>query len=260
MEKRIAEILIQNHEIILEETIHGEKILLADWNSFPELEKEIIRNYPEYSCEYQDEYVMCCHCSKYVCTTPQHAWWRPEGMEDPNGFMCKFCWEDFPEDFVHHFYSEGDLLPEWAENVICKAEGWELKEKVYMAYPFNSMEAMRDGERDDICGDLPVLLVHKGGFCLVYVRRPNMILLVSGSYGIYVPQVFAEKFGENWSLEEEDLKILKEGPDHEWYWETWEIVLNNARSTCKEEGKEYWLQQDGDLWAIEDISEDYPTK
>lgn len=260
MEKRIVEILEQNTEIIYAETIHGEKILLANWNDFPELEKEIIRNYPKYSCEYYDEYTACNRCGKYVCTTPSHSWWQPEGLEDSNGFLCKFCWEDFPEDFVHHFYGEGDLLPDWAENVICKAEGWELKEKVYMAYTFNSMEAMRDGERDDICGDLPVLLVHSKDHCLVYVRRPNMILLVSDSYGIYVPQVFAENFGENWSLEEEDLKILKEGPDHEWYWETWEIVLNNARSTCKEDGKEYWTQQDGDLWAIEDISEDYPSK
>jgi hypothetical protein len=259
MEKRIAEILTQNPEIILEETIHGEHILLADWNSFPELEKEIIRNYPEYSCEYQDEYVMCCHCIKYVCTTPQHAWWRPEGIEDPNGFMCKFCWEQFPEDFVRYFYSEGDLLPDWAENVICKAEGWELKEKVYMAYPFDSMAVMREGEWDELCGDLPVLLVHKGGLCLVYVRRPNMILLVSDSCGIYVPQVFAENFGDNWGISGEDLAILKEGPDHEWYWETWETVLNNAKSTCKEEDREYGLQQDGNLWAIEILS-DYPSK
>ena len=260
MEKRIVEILEQNPEIIFSETIHGEKILLANWNNFPDLEKEIIRNYPDYSCEYSDEFVRCDHCGKYVCTTPQHAWWQPEGMEDPNGFMCQYCWEEFPDDFVKYFYSEGDLLPDWAENVIRKAERWELKESRYMTHPFDAMEAMRDGERDEICGDLPVLLVHKRDHCLVFVRKPNMILLVSDSYGIYVPQVFAESFGENWEISEEDLEILKTGPDHEFYWEAWETVLNNARSTCREDGKEYWLQQDGDLWAIEDISEDYPSK
>ena len=78
-------------------------------------------------------------------------------------------------------------------------------------------------------------------------------LLLDGSRGFYIPRDFVEgtliggEFG--WQgITEENVKDLSE-PDNEWYWDTWETVLNNATyiSAC---GKKYTLYQDGDLFAI----------
>lgn len=84
----------------------------------------------------------------------------------------------------------------------------------------------------------------------------NLILLLDGARGIYIPQTFAEDFLDGvttkgyWTgVDPEAVEILKAGPDHELYWETWEQVLNNAEwiETATEEA--YRLHQDGDLWA-----------
>lgn len=80
-----------------------------------------------------------------------------------------------------------------------------------------------------------------------------MELLFSGHHGIYIPQAFAEQFNpENsyWVYDLEDAAILREGPDHEFYWETWQDVLDNAYWQENAEGPKYHLRQDDDLWAI----------
>lgn len=75
-------------------------------------------------------------------------------------------------------------------------------------------------------------------------------LLVSDSAGVYVPQVFCEKFDlARWSgIRDEDIATIEAGPEHEWYWEAWNDILNSA--TYTEDGHTYMLWQDGDLWAI----------
>lgn len=73
-------------------------------------------------------------------------------------------------------------------------------------------------------------------------------LCISDSHGIYVPRRFAELFGDRANLPEDDLAILKAGPEHEHYWETWEAVLD--RVTLTEDGITYRLWQDGDLWVV----------
>jgi len=86
------------------------------------------------------------------------------------------------------------------------------------------------------------------------VRNPlEPELLVSSAAGIYVPQMFAEQYlsagTRNWEgISAEDRKILLAGPDHEWYWETWDSVEGSART--KANGVTYYLYQDGDLWAV----------
>ena len=78
-------------------------------------------------------------------------------------------------------------------------------------------------------------------------------LLLYDSHGIYIPQNFAGSFGCLWRVEgmsEEQWVILEAGPEHEWYWETWEEVLNNAVITNPTTHERFTLYQDGDLWLI----------
>jgi len=74
-------------------------------------------------------------------------------------------------------------------------------------------------------------------------------LLISDSWGVYVPKHFAENFLDWSGIESEDIEILEAGPDEsDWYWETWDSVLSNAIYT-DEKGNVWRLHQDGDLWC-----------
>jgi len=67
--------------------------------------------------------------------------------------------------------------------------------------------------------------------------------------GIYIPQHFAETFNTGWSnIDQEDISILKQGPDHELYWDAWTEVLDNAK--FEKDGNTWILYQDGDLWCV----------
>jgi hypothetical protein len=85
----------------------------------------------------------------------------------------------------------------------------------------------------------------------------NAILYASSARGIYIPQFFAESvIRENvQGVPEEDWAILEAGPDHEWYWEAWNDVCDNALLVSPDTAAQYRLWQDGDLWLIpeEDI-------
>ncbi len=46
-----------------------------------------------------------------------------------------------------------------------------------------------------------------------------------------------------------DWSILDAGPDHEWYWESWTEVCDNAIVT-DDKGIKYRIWQDGDCWLV----------
>ncbi len=73
-----------------------------------------------------------------------------------------------------------------------------------------------------------------------------MELVADNHWGIYIPQYIAESgllsAGE---IDAESIEILKAGPDHEWYWETWDAVLNNFRTKI---GEILWLGECGDVF------------
>ena len=75
-------------------------------------------------------------------------------------------------------------------------------------------------------------------------------LLVPDSHGKYVPQVFREKFDlALWDgIRNENIATIDAGPDHGWYWEAWNDILESA--TYTKDGDTYRLWHDGDLWAI----------
>lgn len=79
------------------------------------------------------------------------------------------------------------------------------------------------------------------------------LLILDSNRGIYIPQGFAEMhehFYGTWSnVNQDDLDILLEGPDHEWYWESWQTVCDNAEYLGTD-GVKYTLYQDGDVWLV----------
>ena len=82
---------------------------------------------------------------------------------------------------------------------------------------------------------------------------PNIIL--SDSHGVYIPQIFCEDVDEEWAesrgVDYKDVETCQAGPDHEWYWEAWESILNSCNYT-DDKGTTWRLIQDGDLFEVPD--------
>ena len=72
-------------------------------------------------------------------------------------------------------------------------------------------------------------------------------LFADSARGIYIPQHFAESYAtEKWKyIDADDIQILLVGPNHQFYWDAWDSVLNNAETICGGV-----LHQDGDLWVV----------
>ena len=75
----------------------------------------------------------------------------------------------------------------------------------------------------------------------------NIILLCDSSVGVNIPSVaypLLKKAG--WELP--DVGNDLSSPDNEFYWDAWDLVLNNARLV--EGGREFTLHQNDDLFAV----------
>lgn len=83
----------------------------------------------------------------------------------------------------------------------------------------------------------------------------TMILFAADDRGVFIPQYFAEAVVRELvtGVTDENWAILEAGPEHEWYWDTWNDVENNAVLTTN--GMEYTLWQDGDLWLVSESAE-----
>jgi hypothetical protein len=78
-----------------------------------------------------------------------------------------------------------------------------------------------------------------------------MELLCDSHHGQFIPQITARRlYDAGWSgVELGDVVELEAGPyDFEWYWETWEGILNSAQFK-DENGNVWYLHHDGDLFA-----------
>ncbi len=73
--------------------------------------------------------------------------------------------------------------------------------------------------------------------------------IIDSHHGIYIPKIFNDFMGWEKGISSEDVEILN-NPDHEFYWEVWEMVLNNAEFEHKESGLIWNLSQEGDLFAV----------
>lgn len=82
--------------------------------------------------------------------------------------------------------------------------------------------------------------------------RPELLLWLSDSRGVYIPRDFAKSFADRAGtvsgVSDEDWAILEAGPDHEYYWDTWDDVENNA--VVMIDGVRYFVHQYGDCWLV----------
>ena len=85
------------------------------------------------------------------------------------------------------------------------------------------------------------------------MTKPDMMLWLDDHRGIYIPRDFANSFIDRAKsvsgVSAEEWAVLEDGPDHEWYWDTWNDVEQNAIVT-DEDGVKYRPHQDGALWLI----------
>ena len=85
--------------------------------------------------------------------------------------------------------------------------------------------------------------------------KPEPLLWLTDARGIYIPQAFAQSFGDDLRMKavanvsDEDWKILEAGPEHEHYWETWEKVERDATVTMPD-GIVYTVLESSDVWLI----------
>lgn len=78
-----------------------------------------------------------------------------------------------------------------------------------------------------------------------------MELLCDSHHGVYIPKIMARRlFDAGWEgiTLDDVIELEKDCDEIEWYWDTWDRVLNNARY-IDDEGETWFLWQDGDLWT-----------
>ena len=80
----------------------------------------------------------------------------------------------------------------------------------------------------------------------------DAILLLDSNRGIYIPRDFANEIKRECvdGVSDDDWRVLEAGPDHEWYWEAWNDVENNAIVTDPSNGIRYRIYQDGDCFLV----------
>lgn len=76
----------------------------------------------------------------------------------------------------------------------------------------------------------------------------GIVLIVNDSEGIYIPKNFVKRF-EGWEgIESEWIEDCL-NVDNEYYWDSWNNILDNAYFIAKD-GHVWRLHQDGDLFAV----------
>jgi hypothetical protein len=79
-------------------------------------------------------------------------------------------------------------------------------------------------------------------------------LLLGDSHGQFIPQLYCSDISEDdcedFSISWEDVKLCQSGPDEELYWEAWQSICDSA--SWEENGSEWRLLQNGDLWAVKE--------
>lgn len=82
----------------------------------------------------------------------------------------------------------------------------------------------------------------------------NSLLAVSCQYGIYNVQTFVQWYfdqmlPEHWTIYQDELQDVLQGPDNENYIDSWVTVSDNCRVII--DGITYCIHEnDGDIWLI----------
>lgn len=86
-----------------------------------------------------------------------------------------------------------------------------------------------------------------------------VVYMLSDQRGIYIPRDFltdqdneiAIEHCAAWGLTDENREQWQDAadPESEYYWDSWDWILNNAKYVT-ESGDVYYLYQEGDLWGL----------
>lgn len=78
----------------------------------------------------------------------------------------------------------------------------------------------------------------------------NMFVLIDGNKGIYIPRVFAQRWGDSCTkgISQEDIDILCAGPDHHQYWDVWDNCIDQIEFLF--DGALHTLYESGHLFAV----------
>ena len=81
----------------------------------------------------------------------------------------------------------------------------------------------------------------------------NAIELVDSHHGIYIPQIFAEKWWTYLIAEKDDVKLTEiladlQNPENENYWDSWATLIDTYKLKIKDVN--YYIYHDEDLWAV----------
>lgn len=83
--------------------------------------------------------------------------------------------------------------------------------------------------------------------------KPEMLLWLSDSRGVYIPRDFANSFIDRAKhvagVDDETWAILESGPDNESYWDAWAQVESDATVTDNY-GQKFTIYNNGDCWLI----------
>ena len=75
--------------------------------------------------------------------------------------------------------------------------------------------------------------------------------IIDGSWGIYVPQQFCQRYEKLDCISQEDWDICLAGPEHELYWDSWDVILGDWQYEETDIQGRIWkiyISQDGDLY------------
>ena len=94
-------------------------------------------------------------------------------------------------------------------------------------------------------------------------KNTGLMLLADSSRGVYIPKYWYEGMEPDYwqPIESGDASILQAGPEHDYYWDTWEEIIDNQFCTDTQ-GRKWTLYQDGDLWLTcdEAMTDDEKTR
>lgn len=73
-----------------------------------------------------------------------------------------------------------------------------------------------------------------------------MILIADNHLGVYAPQFIAESgLLEAGGINKSDVCVLTNGPEDEFYWEVWDVVFNEFKTS---KGEILWVTENGDVF------------
>lgn len=233
-------------------------ILLCNWNDIPKSLQTRLEA-QGYALEWSDEWYVDTDNSpcKAWRTTGDSMGWEPR-IRAMDGYMITP--DSDPQEWIDSSTNdESNTLPSWFDTAHLEAAHYRELDETHD--PSNRLRSVFKEQRD--AGRDVILQWDRSCDYRVWIKRREAAreLFLSDARGVYIPRDFAQCVRREYvtGISDDDYAVLEAGPDHEHYWDTWSDVCDRAKVTAvpgsKLAGIVFRLEQDGDLWLIEDGAE-----